>query len=83
MPWLPVTGSPDTPLKHQAPKCPHPHACPVQEVFNLARCKAALPIARLRKVGVPMPPDMIEALESGVEWEEFKVGAPAVRQSCT
>ena len=45
-----------------------------QDVFSLSRCKSALPMAALRKVGVPLPPDQVELLEENVGWEEFKVG---------
>ena len=58
-------------------RLPHIHTSPphlFQDLFSLSRCKSALPMAALRKVGVPLPPDQVELLEENVGWEEFKVG---------
>lgn len=50
----------------------------LKEVYTLARCKAPLPITLLRKVGVPMPAELVEVVESGVEWEELKWGVASM-----
>ncbi|KAI8475901.1 MAG: hypothetical protein J3K34DRAFT_403140 [Monoraphidium minutum] len=43
-----------------------------QDLYQLARCKCALPLATMTKLGVPMPPAEGEVLQSGVAWDEFK-----------
>lgn len=43
-----------------------------QDLYQLARCKCALPLATMKKLGVPMPASEVEVLQSGVAWDEFK-----------
>ncbi|KIZ00520.1 hypothetical protein MNEG_7446 [Monoraphidium neglectum] len=43
-----------------------------QDLYQLARCKCALPLATMKKLGVPMPPAEVEVLQSDVAWDEFK-----------
>lgn len=45
-----------------------------QDLYQLARCKCALPLTTMKKLGVPMPASEVEVLQSGVAWDEFKVG---------
>ena len=44
-----------------------------QDLFSLSKCKSALPMAAMRKAGVPLPPSSIELLEENVAWAELKV----------
>lgn len=57
-----------------APNPPHTHTL-AQDLYQLARCKCALPLATMKKLGVPMPPAEVEVLHTGVAWDEFKVRA--------
>mmetsp|Transcript_25976 Transcript_25976/g.56618 ORF Transcript_25976/g.56618 Transcript_25976/m.56618 type:complete len:354 (-) Transcript_25976:777-1838(-) len=45
-----------------------------KDLFMLARCKAPLPTGLLLKMGVPMPADLVDMLESNLSWEDFKWG---------
>ena len=48
----------------------------LQDVYCLSKCKSALPIAAMTKLGVPLPAGQVEVLEDQVPWEDFKVSWP-------
>ena len=43
------------------------------ERYRWARCKKALPLAKMRALGIPLPMEHAEVLEAGLTWEEMQV----------
>jgi hypothetical protein len=43
-----------------------------QDLYQLARCKAALPLGAMRRAGVPAPASDVEVIVAGAAWDEFK-----------
>lgn len=52
-----------------------------KDLYSLSRCKTAMPMGMLRKVGLPLPSDEVEVLEEGLGWEDLQwgVGVLSVR----
>eukprot|EP00253_Pinus_taeda_P004158 PITA_04158 len=40
--------------------------------YKWARCKQPLPQKVMRSIGVPLPPEHVEALEENLDWEEIQ-----------
>lgn len=43
------------------------------EHYRLAKCRKAYPLPKLRKMGIPQPPQEVEMLQTGLQWEDFEV----------
>lgn len=60
---LPTPPTPPTPLT----------CCPPQDVYSLSKCVVPLPATIMRRIGVPLPAELVQMEEQGVGWEEFQV----------
>jgi len=51
-----------------------------RDVYTLSRCRAPLPLAAVRRLGVPLPsPGHTEVVEEALGWEELRWGAASLR----
>jgi hypothetical protein len=46
------------------------------ETYRWAICKEALPLAEMRRAGIPLPAKHVEVVHSGLAWEDFQVAHP-------
>ena len=46
------------------------------ETYRWAICKEALPLAEMRRAGIPLPAKHVEVVHSGIAWEDFQVAHP-------
>lgn len=67
------THSPERPLP-TPPTPPTPRTCcSPQDVYSLSKCVVPLPATIMRRIGVPLPAELVQMEEQGVGWEEFQV----------
>jgi hypothetical protein len=51
-----------------------------RDVYSLSRCRAPLPLAAVRRLGVPLPsPGHTEVVEADLGWEELRWGSGSLR----
>lgn len=52
-----------------------------KDLFVLSKCKRPLPMGIMLKAGLPLPPNQVDVIASGLGWEEFEwgIGALAVK----
>lgn len=43
-----------------------------QDTYTFARCKQLLPVAGVKRLGVPLPPEEVEVLEAGLSWDDIQ-----------
>lgn len=43
--------------------------------YRFSRCKAALPMTKMRKIGLPLPASHLETLGSKLAWEDIQVAS--------
>ena len=49
-----------------------------EDKYRWARCLKPKPLAEMRRLGVPLPREELEAVKSGLKWEDVKFGAGSV-----
>lgn len=63
--------------EHPLPTPPTPPTpctcCSPQDVYSLSKCVVPLPATIMRRIGVPLPAELVQMEEQGVGWEEFQV----------
>jgi hypothetical protein len=51
-----------------------------RDVYSLSRCRAPLPLAAVRRLGVPLPsPGHTEVIEADLGWEELRWGSGSLK----
>lgn len=47
--------------------------CLQADSYRFSRCKAALPMTKMRKLGLPLPANELDTLGSRLAWEDIQV----------
>ena len=43
------------------------------DVYRFSRCKSALPMTKMHKIGLPLPVNELENLGTNLAWEDIQV----------
>lgn len=49
------------------------------QLYTWSRCKRPLPLALMRKAGIPLPGEMLETIAKGMAWQDFEWGPTSLR----